>query len=101
MAAVVLLVGALVAFAPRQDAAFLVVRHTTSEHGYLYGFLIGLLQAAWTFTGYDASAHVTEETIDPSRNAPWGMVLSVGISGIFGWAMLIAITVAIPDLAAA
>src|SRR5262249_14078099 len=98
IAAVVLLVGALVAFAPRQDAAFLLVRHTTSEHGYVYGFLVGLLQAGWTFTGYHASAHVTEETIDPSRNAPWGMVLSVAISGIFGWVMLIVVTAAIGSL---
>src|SRR5262249_34659995 len=72
-----------------------------SEHGYVYGFLLGLLQAAWTFTGYDASAHVTEETIDPSRNAPWGMVLSVAVSGIFGWIMLIVVTLAIGSLDAA
>ena len=26
-------------------------------------FVLGLLQAQWTYTGYDASAHVAEETI--------------------------------------
>src|SRR5256885_507281 len=37
----------------------------------LYAFLVGLLLAQWTFTGYDASAHVTEETVNPARRAPW------------------------------
>ena len=29
----------------------------------------------WTFTGFDASAHVSEETHDPARRAPWGSSL--------------------------
>jgi amino acid transporter len=100
LAGVALMVGALVVLAPRQDAAFLLAKTTASEHGYLYGFLVGLLQAQWTFTGYDASAHVTEETLDPSRNAPWGIFLSVAVSGVVGYAMLLAVTLSIPDLPA-
>lgn len=65
----------------------------------IYAFLVGLLLAQWTFTGYDASAHVTEETVDPARRAPWGIVNSVFWSLIFGYLMLIALTLAIPDLA--
>src|SRR5206468_728219 len=57
-------------------------------------------QACWTFTGYDASAHVTEETVDPTRNAPWGIFLSVAVSGVAGYVMLIAVTLAIRDLPA-
>src|SRR5207248_1255437 len=68
---------------------------------YVAGFLLGLLQAAWTFTGYDASAHLCEETHDPTRNAPWGIFLSVVVSAIFGWALLVAVTLAIADLPAA
>ena len=59
------------------------------------------MQAGWTFTGYDASAHVTEETVDPRRNAPWGIFLSVAVSGLFGWLRLAAVTLAITDLPAA
>ena len=39
-----------------------------------------LLLGMWTFTGFDASAHVSEETHDPARRAPWGIVLSVIVS---------------------
>ncbi len=65
----------------------------------IYAFLVGLLLAQWTFTGYDASAHVTEETVNPARRAPWGIVNSIFWSWVFGYIMLIALTVAIPDLA--
>ena len=96
VAGVALLVGALALFAPHQPASFLVQRHGSG-----YDFAIGLLLACWTFTGYDASAHVSEETHDPSRNAPWGMVLAVLVSGIAGYAMLLAVTLSISDLPAA
>ncbi len=101
IAGVLLLVGALALFAPKQDLAFLATCFTTSENGYVYGFLVGLLQACWTFTGYDASAHVTEETLDPSRNAPWGIFLSVAVSAVAGYAMLTAVNLAMGDLNAA
>ncbi len=65
----------------------------------LYAFLLGLLLAQYTFTGYDASAHVTEETVNPAVRAPWGIVNSVFWSLVFGYLMLLALTVAIPDLA--
>jgi amino acid transporter len=100
IAGVVLLVGALVMFAPKHDAAFLLTRFTNQPYPYVYGFMVGLLQAQWTYTGYDASAHVTEETVDPTRNAPWGTFLSVAVSGVAGYVMLLAVTIAIPDLGA-
>jgi len=102
IAGVVLLVLLLAFLAPKQDAAFLLQRFSAGETrwgGYALVFLIGLLQAQWTFTGYDASAHVTEETVDPRRNAPWGIFLSVAVSAVVGWVMLLAVTLAIPDLA--
>jgi amino acid transporter len=100
VAGVALLVGALAVVAPKQDLGFLWTRVTVAEQGYAYGFAVALLQAGWTFTGYDASAHVTEETVDPSRTAPWGIVLSVAVSGVVGWIMLLMVTLAIGDLGA-
>src|SRR2546426_82928 len=85
------ILGALALFAPHQPPAFLLTKHGGP-------FAIGLLQACWTFTGYDASAHVSEETHDPSRNAPWGMVMSVVVSGVAGYALLLAVTLSIGDL---
>jgi len=92
---------ALALFAPHQPASFLVQRFQAAPGPYLPVFLLGLLQAAWTFTGFDASAHACEETHDPTRNAPWGIVLSVAVSGIAGWILLIAVTLAVRDLPAA
>lgn len=68
---------------------------------WIWLFCLGLLQAQWTFTGYDASAHISEETKLPRVNAPWGIFLSVAISGIFGYGLVLALTLAIPDLSAA
>ena len=62
-----------------------------------YVFLMGLLMAQYTFTGYDASAHVSEETKNASRAAPRGIVMSVLVSLIGGFILLYSITAAIPD----
>ena len=48
----------------------------------LYVALIGLLNAQYTLTGYDASAHMSEETHDADESAPRGIVCSVVISVI-------------------
>ena len=39
---------------------------------FFYVFLIGLLMAQYTITGFDASAHMSEETAQASRMAPPG-----------------------------
>jgi amino acid permease (GABA permease) len=63
----------------------------------IYAVLLGLLMAQYTYTGYDASAHVAEETHDASRAAPRGIVLSVVVSVIAGFVLLFAITWSIQD----
>jgi amino acid transporter len=60
-------------------------------------FALGLLMAQYTITGYDASAHMSEETRGASRAAAWGIVMSVVMSVIFGFALLVAVTFAIPS----
>jgi amino acid permease (GABA permease) len=62
-----------------------------------YVFLMGLLMAQYTYTGYDASAHVAEETKNAARLAPRGIVMSVVISVIGGFVLLYSITASIPD----
>jgi len=64
----------------------------------LWLFALGFLLPAYTITGFDASAHTAEETLDAAHNAPRGIVRSVLISGVFGWVMLIAIVLAAPDM---
>jgi amino acid permease (GABA permease) len=62
-----------------------------------YVFLLGLLMSQYTYTGYDASAHIAEETRDAARAAPRGIVMSVVISIIGGWILLYSITAAIQN----
>ncbi|MFC4223524.1 amino acid permease [Lysinibacter cavernae] len=71
-----------------------------NETGWTFGpyvFLMGLLMAQYTYTGYDASAHVAEETKNASRAAPRGIVMSVVVSLVGGWILLFSITAAIQD----
>jgi amino acid transporter len=72
--------------------------HLGATHGliYIYVFLTGLLMAQYTITGYDASAHMSEETRNASRGAAWGIVMSVVVSVVFGFILLVAVTFAIP-----
>ena len=64
----------------------------------LYVILIGFLNAQYTLTGYDASAHMSEETHDAHTSAPRGIVFSVVISVIMGFILLTAMNVGItPD----
>ena len=99
---VIAVVGALIFFAPKQPPAFFLLRVTSNEAGwpYWWAFTVGLLQAQWTFTGYDASASVSEETVDPRRRVPWGIALAVAVSAIVGYILLIALTLAIKDIGA-
>ena len=72
--------------------------HNETGWGYLpYVFLMGLLMAQYTYTGYDASAHVAEETKQAAKLAPRGIVMSVVISVIGGFILLYTITASIPD----
>src|SRR3989441_1403187 len=59
-------------------------------------FVLGLLQAQWTYTGYDASAHVAEETVMARLNAAWGVFLSVAVSAVVGYVLLVVLTWSIP-----
>lgn len=65
-------------------------------------FVLGLLQAQWTYTGYDASAHTAEETVMAKKNAAWGVFLSVAVSAVVGYVLLLILTWCIPrgDVAA-
>lgn len=61
-------------------------------------FCLGLLLPAYTITGFDASAHTSEETVAARHNVPRGIIRSVLVSAIFGWVMLMAMVLAMPSL---
>lgn len=101
IAGVAAVVLGLFLLAPKQPLPFLF--HALNSNGrspYWWAFVLGLLQAQWTYTGFDASAHMAEETRDPRRRAPWGIVLSVAVSGVAGYFLLLALTLAIRSIPA-
>lgn len=98
------IVGAL-AFVPdkHQSTSFVFgefVNNTGWGSG-VYVVLLGLLMAQYTFTGYDASAHMTEETHDASTAGPKGIVQSIWTSWIAGFVLLLGFTYAIQSYDAA
>jgi len=98
---VLIVVGALFALGKAQPASFLAHAATTREDGSIpFGLLNGLVLSMFTFTGYDASAHLAEETHDPARRTPWGILMAVIVSAVAGYLLLASITLAIRDLPA-
>jgi amino acid transporter len=63
-----------------------------------YVFMLGLLLPIYTITGYDASAHTSEETHKAAHSVPKSIVMSVLWSSLAGWIMLSAFVIAIPDM---
>ncbi|MGX5665123.1 amino acid permease [Rhizobium daejeonense] len=59
-------------------------------------FLLGLLLPIYTITGYDASAHTSEETVKAAHSVPKGMISSVLWSALFGYIMLCSFVLMIP-----
>jgi amino acid transporter len=64
----------------------------------ILAFLFSLLQANWTYTGYDASAHVAEETVGARMASAWGVFLSVAVSAVVGYIFLLALVTHMPSL---
>jgi len=67
-----------------------------SHHMYwFYTLPLGFLLTMYTITGYDASAHVSEETHGAADSAPKGVWRSVFYSAVIGWVLLLALTFAV------
>jgi amino acid transporter len=106
MVGVLVVVGILIAVPDHHRSVGYVFGQTINNTGFggqswtkgifVFVFLTGLLMAQYTITGYDASAHMSEETRQASMGAAWGMVMSVVVSVVFGFILLVAVTFAIP-----
>ena len=62
--------------------------------------LLAMTWPIYTVTGFDASAHTSEETVQAAHNVPKGILRSVYISGLVGWVMVSSFVLAMPDVAA-
>lgn len=59
----------------------------------------GALMSQYTLTGFDASAHLSEETKNASWSAPIGVISSVGFSSLFGFFVILSFLFSIQDFA--
>src|SRR5437588_3082466 len=107
MVGVLVIVGILIVVPDHHRSVGYVFGQTINNSGFggsswthgvfIYVFLTGLLMAQYTITGYDASAHMSEETRQASRGAAWGMVMSVVVPVNFGFLPPVARTFVVPD----
>jgi amino acid transporter len=103
----VVLTLAMLAFAPSYDFSRLFTfRNFTGDAGgavwpaatvSIYVFAIGLLHVVYTITGFDASAHTSEETRNAQAEVPKGMLRSVWWSFLVGYIMVCSFVLALPD----
>ena len=61
-------------------------------------FALGLLMPIYTITGYDASAHTSEETLKAAHSVPRAMLMSVVWSTIFGLIFLVPFVLMLPNM---
>ena len=69
-----------------------------SAQGIGFAFLLGLSYVCYTITGFDASAHTSEETQDAQVNVPKGMWQAVFWSWVFGLVAVAAYVLTMPDI---
>ncbi|KAF8261983.1 APC amino acid permease [Lactarius quietus] len=62
-----------------------------------YVAVIGILMAQYTMTGFDASAHMTEETHNAAMSGSIGIVMAIGVSAILGWFLILGLLFSIQD----
>jgi amino acid permease (GABA permease) len=58
--------------------------------------LVGMMLAQYTITGFDASAHMTEETHDAAVSGPRGIMTSIWVSVVAGFILMVGLVYAIP-----
>jgi amino acid transporter len=105
VAAVVL----ILAFVPSKHQSFsFVFTHSQNANGFfgnhnggagfwLYVLPLGGLLTQYTITGFDACAHISEETVGAARNAATGLWRSIFYSAVGGWILLLAFLFAAND----
>ncbi|HEY8625673.1 MAG TPA: amino acid permease [Solirubrobacteraceae bacterium] len=103
---VLVIIVLLVAVPSHHQSFAFVFGHRINLSGFSHGMYwfyvlpLGFLLTMYTITGYDASAHISEETHDAAMAAPKGVWRSVFYSAVFGWMVLLALTFAATHVSA-
>ncbi|GLJ24600.1 hypothetical protein SUGI_0470290 [Cryptomeria japonica] len=84
-----------------QSASYVFTHFETSESTGIrskpYAVILSFLVSQYSLYGYDAAAHLTEETKGADINGPIAILSSLGIISVFGWAYILALTFSIQD----
>ncbi|KAF8646980.1 hypothetical protein HU200_065493 [Digitaria exilis] len=102
-AGIVVLVILIPSVAKERASAHFIFTHFNTDDGMgiqdkAYILAMGLLMSQYSLLGYDASAHMTEETKKADWSGPMGLITAVGLSSLFGWIFLVALTSIMTDI---
>uniref|UniRef100_A0A2N9GSK9 Amino acid permease/ SLC12A domain-containing protein n=1 Tax=Fagus sylvatica TaxID=28930 RepID=A0A2N9GSK9_FAGSY len=70
---------------------FEVAPESTGISSKPYAVILSFLVSQYSLYGYDAAAHLTEETRGADKNGPIAILSSIGIISVFGWAYILAL----------
>lgn len=96
---VVIIMLPLVAY-PVQPASYVFTHFETAPEdtgisSKPYAVIMSVLLSNYCLYGYDAAAHLTEETKGADRTGPIAILTSIAIITVFGWAYNLALTFSI------
>ncbi|KAI5065563.1 hypothetical protein GOP47_0020258 [Adiantum capillus-veneris] len=81
----------------KQSASFVFLNfvefpNSASVPDKAYGVIMSLLISQYSLFGYDAAAHLTEETKGADMNGPIAILYSLGMVSLLGWAVILVLT---------
>ena len=100
---VVAIIGILAFIPAKHQSTSWVFTHQINNSGFSHGSYwiyvlpLGFLLTQYTITGFDASAHVSEDTGQASKAAAQGLWRSIAYSTVAGWILLISFLYAATD----
>lgn len=100
-ASVIIIIVTLLAKADNRNSAKFAFSHFDAQYsGWPSGWawFVGLLQGAYTLTGYGMVASLCEEVNEPAREVPRAMVLSVAAAAVTGIVYLLPINFVLPAI---
>jgi amino acid transporter len=108
VAGAALIIGILIFVPDNHQSVGWVMTERVNNSGYddgstssmMFWFLVmplGFLLTQYTITGFDASAHLSEETQEASDSAAKGIWRSIFYSAVGGWILLLALLFAVQD----
>src|SRR5580704_14167853 len=105
VAGTILIVGLLLLIPPAHQSLGWMFTTQINNSGFtgslsfwIYVLPLGFLLTQYTITGFDASAHLSEETHGASTAAAKGVWRSIFYSAVIGWILLLAITFAVTNV---